>query len=141
MPIDRRPPQRTERSGGQNKKLKAKKTGQRPVFYSGPALLGSRRFRLATLEWRHAVLADQRQVVGLRPVGDLALGRRLGAGLFLVALGVDFFLLHAHGLARRLDLLRPGVGAFDFLDSAALERLLEVALDARHQVPVTVADQ
>src|SRR5690606_19465852 len=42
---------------------------------------------------------------------------------------------------RRLDLLRPGVGAFDFLDGATLERLLEVALDAGHQVPVAVADQ
>src|SRR5690606_14728856 len=95
--------------------------------------------RLATLERGHAILADQG--IALRPVGALALGRGLGGGFFLVALGVGLFLLHANSLARSLDLLRSAVSAFDFLDGAALEALLEVALDARHQVPVAVADQ
>ncbi|RMV09608.1 hypothetical protein ALP17_111390 [Pseudomonas savastanoi] len=83
-------------------------------------------------------MADQ---IGLGTVDRLALGRPLGRCLFLVALGVSLFLLHAYSLARCLDLLRPAVSAFDFLDDTTLKALLEVALDARHQVPVAMTDQ
>ncbi len=89
------------------------------------------------VERRHAVGADHRRRPGLRPRGGLALGRGLGGG----ALPVLLFLLAAGGLARRLEFLRPLVGGLQFLDVASFEVLLEVAFDARHQVPVAMADQ
>src|SRR5690606_33586102 len=98
---------------------------------------------LLALQRRHAVAADylrsRRFALGIsRPFGG-----RLGRfgffvpGLFLVFL----FLLGTGGLSRRLEVLRAHVAALQPLDHAMFEALLEVAFDARHQVPVVVADQ
>ncbi len=74
------------------------------------------------------------------PAFGRAAGLRLAAGLAAAPfLSCFFFLLPA--ACPTPEFLRPLVGGLQFLDVASFEVLLEVAFDARHQIPVAMADQ
>src|SRR5690606_19604995 len=108
-------------------------------LYAGPT--GCSVLGLAPFQRRHAIGADHRRRRGRLALGGGPGGLLAGGLLCALAILVGLFLLDPGRLARGLEVLRALVATPQFLDHPTLEALLQVALDAGHQVPVEVADQ